>query len=172
MAITYEPIATITANGSSAYADFNSIPSTYTDLIVAAQFRSGNAGTYTDSYVRLATGGGSVDTGNNYSSTRVYAASTGYSTTRYSNSNLIYLVLCTAASSTASVVTNAIMHINNYSNSTSNKGVIIQGGDADQYVTMGSGLWRNTGAITSIQILTNGSFTSGSTFTLYGIKAV
>ena len=108
MAITYEPIATITSDGTSAYADFTSIPSTYKDLIVVAQFRSGNAGSYTDSYIRLATGGGAVDTGTNYSSTRAYAASTGYATTRYSGSNLLYFVLCTAASSTASVLTNGI----------------------------------------------------------------
>lgn len=171
MAFTYEPIATITSNGSSAYADFTAIPSTYTDLIVSCQFRSGASGTYTDSYIRLATGGGSVDTNNNYSSTRLYATSTGYSSVRYSSSNLLYFVLCTAASSTASVLTNGIIHINNYSNATTNKTILVQGGDGDTYVTMGSGLWRNTGAITSVQILTNTSFTNGSAFTLYGIKA-
>ncbi len=34
-------------------------------------------------------------------------------------------------------------------------------------------LWRNTAAITTIQVRNNGSynFTSDSTFTLYGIKA-
>jgi len=171
MPATYENIATITADGSSAYATFSAVPSTYTDLVLVCQFRSSTSGAYTDSYLRLATGGGSVDTGSNYSSVRIYGSGSGAAATSYTSTSLIYGTLCPAASTTAGVLSTTIFHINNYSNSTTHKTVIVKGGDSATYLQMGVGTWRNTGAITTVQFLTNSSFTSGSTFTLYGIKA-
>jgi hypothetical protein len=68
-----------------------------------------------------------------------------------------------------------IMQIMNYSNATTNKTVIARqntGGSASGAAAH-VGLWRNTAAITAITIICyNGiNFVSGSTFTLYGIKA-
>jgi hypothetical protein len=66
-----------------------------------------------------------------------------------------------------------ILHINNYSNSTTYKTVLARGNAATNLVEAFVGLWRNTNAITSISIICQNSknFGSGSTFTLYGIKA-
>ena len=42
----------------------------------------------------------------------------------------------------------------------------------NQFVSAVSGLWKNTAAITSVTIvMDSGNFTTGSTFTIYGIKA-
>jgi hypothetical protein len=68
-----------------------------------------------------------------------------------------------------------ILQFNNYSNTTTFKTVLSR---ESMWMTGASGaalrvgLWRNTAAITSISIKVNGStWKSGSTFTLYGIKA-
>jgi hypothetical protein len=67
----------------------------------------------------------------------------------------------------------AIAHIQNYSNTTTHKTVISRGGSPATNSSPMVGLWRNTSAINSIKIsLQSGTaLKSGSTFTLYGIKA-
>ncbi len=71
---------------------------------------------------------------------------------------------------------NTIMHIMNYSNTNTYKtalGRVNTPTNATIYpgTTAGVGLWRNTAAITSLTCSNGENFTSGSTFTLYGIKA-
>lgn len=171
MALTYEPIATQTADGTSAYITFNSVPQTYTDLILICQARSGTSGTYTDIYMRLATGGGAIDSGTNYSTTRLYGNGSSVTSDKITSSSLIYGVPIPATSATAGNLATCIFQIENYTNSSINKTIICKGGDAGGYAAANVGLWRNTGAITSVQLLTNSNFTSGNTFTLYGIKA-
>ena len=60
-----------------------------------------------------------------------------------------------------------------YSNTSTNKSVLVRYGSASQGTMAQIGLWRNTVAITSLEITTDGgqTFNTGSTFTLYGIKA-
>jgi len=62
----------------------------------------------------------------------------------------------------------------NYSNTTTYKTWLArEGNGTNGYVSALVGLWRNTNAITQIKVLNTGSgnFATGSTFTLYGIKA-
>ena len=61
----------------------------------------------------------------------------------------------------------------NYANTTTYKSIIGRANRADSGVDAAVALWRSTAAITRIDIkLKNGgSFTAGSTFTLYGIAA-
>ena len=61
----------------------------------------------------------------------------------------------------------------NYSNSTTYKTVLSQGGNSDNYVFEWINLWRSTAAITSMELKVDdaSNFASGSTFTLYGIAA-
>ena len=60
----------------------------------------------------------------------------------------------------------------NYSNATTYKTVITRASNANNGVDAVVGLWRNTAAITSINVfLGTGNLDTGSTFTLYGIKA-
>jgi hypothetical protein len=67
---------------------------------------------------------------------------------------------------------NSIINIQNYSNSTTYKTVLARSNNAATGTDATVALWRSTSAITSIDYyLNSGSWATGSTFTLYGIKA-
>jgi hypothetical protein len=167
MPATYDPIATQTLVSAAATVTFSSISGTYTDLVlVIAGSMSGSGNTV---FVRF-----NSDTASNYSATYLGGSgSTAYSGRSSNNTNGIGLGAFNAGYTTGRF--NIVAQIQNYSNSTTNKTLISRWSDA----TSGgasesfSGLWRNTGAITSLEIRNNGghNFTSGSMFTLYGIKA-
>lgn len=163
MPATYEPIATTTLTSSAADITFSSIGGTYTDLIIQGSVGStsatGNRG------IRIQFNG---DTATNYSHTSLYGElSAGYS---YRTSNTTYINIIEAISY-ASDFSAATIQIMNYSNTTTNKTVLGRGGSKDQ-VSGDVGLWRSTSAITSVKLFLNSdSFRTGSTFTLYGIKA-
>lgn len=162
MPATYEPIATFTATASSTFT-FSSIPSTYTDLRLVVV--------------------GTPGTGNSSGSLRF----NGISTTTYSNTNLIGNG--TAASSTVntsataittfqftstSIPAMAVIDIFNYANTGVFKTFLIsESSDNNGSGTTISrvGIWRSTSAITTIDINAAGSFNTGTTATLYGIKA-
>jgi hypothetical protein len=60
----------------------------------------------------------------------------------------------------------------NYSNTTTNKTCISRAARTDVSTWAFVNLWRNTAAITSLRITGLGeTYSTGSTFTLYGIKA-
>jgi hypothetical protein len=61
---------------------------------------------------------------------------------------------------------------NNYSNTTTNKTVLVQRTDAAKEANAQVGLWRSTAAINTIQLgLDSGTFNSGTVLTLYGIAS-
>ena len=67
-----------------------------------------------------------------------------------------------------------IINFPDYSNSNTYKPILSRSNKPNYHVEQKVGLWRNTNAITSITVFSTGSnpnFASGSTFTLYGIKA-
>jgi hypothetical protein len=161
---TYTPIANTTGTGSSSSVTFSSIPSTYTDLILIA-----------NGAVTSLTGNPCLqfnsDTGNNYSYTNLYGTGSAAGSYRDSNSNKIQLVGNTYFSTTLN--TNLIIHIQNYSNATTNKTVLCRSNKATDGVDESVGLWRSTAAINSITFLTANGFliSANSTFTLYGIAS-
>ena len=176
MASTYTPIATQTLGSDSNYITFSSIANTYTDLIVVVNGKSTTTGAASDCYVRLATGGGSVDTGNNYSTTRVQGDGFNPFSSRTTNQSLAQAGGVPAATAGANDRGANIFQFMNYANTSIYKTFITRGNSTASNQSYGSAsldvsLWRNTGAITSIQFITNGNFATGSTFTLYGIKA-
>ena len=169
---TYEPIATNTVSGSStSTVTFSSISGTYTDLIIV-----GNLGSQTtNAFPYLQFNG---DTGSNYSYTQFYG--NGSSTLSGRSSNNTILFNNDVSVKQGAINSNVIYQIMNYSNTTTYKTSIARQNtvDAADYngTLIAAGLWRNTAAITSVAIqLTRGgnayNFTSGSTFTLYGIAA-
>lgn len=167
MAKTYEPIQTQTLGSDTATVTFSSIPQTYTDLILVSQTRSTRAGNAGD--------GGRIrfnsDTGTNYSTTTLEGNGSVAESTRFSTQSFI-LVRIPAATATASVLSPSIAQIMNYSNATTYKTALIRLTSVSESVGLNAGLWRNTAAITSIDFSANtGNLVSGSTFTLYGIKA-
>lgn len=158
---TYTPIATVTITTPIIYADFTSIPSTYTDLILVSNFSCALSG---NTWIRL--GNGSLDTGSNYSVTSLYGDGSSASSNRFSNISWIY----TGDSGTTRSMN--IAQIQNYSNTTTYKTLLARDSAPASGVSAWVGLWRSTSAINTLRFQsTSGLFQAGSTFTLYGIKA-
>lgn len=160
MPSTYTPIATTTLGSAASSVTFSSISGTYTDLVVIF---SGTGGSVDIQYQF------NGDTGTNYSVTRL----SGNGSTAVSNRNTNYASIEADYFAYAnSTQTLNICNIMNYSNSTTNKTVLFRSNNASLGTDVGVGLWRNTAAITQVLIKTNAStFSTGSTFSLYGIKA-
>ena len=165
---TYTPVATTTlGNSTTASYTFSSIPSTYTDLVLigAGQLTVNGEG------LGVQFNG---DTGTNYSFTYLSgsgsAAASGRQTARaYATSNW-------NTGFSNSTENNTIFHFQNYANSTTYKTVLARSNNAAGSSNPGTetvvSLWRNTAAITSILVKANtGFFTTGFTWTLYGIQA-
>ena len=168
MTATYEKIATTTLGSSQSSVTFSAISGSYTDLVIVSSFLCSIAD-YGITYQF------NSDTGSNYSSTYLGGSGSSASSGRTTNYNFNNASLLIGGSTTERMLT--IINIMNYSNSTTYKTAICRSN-----ITTGTypgteaviNLWRNTNAITSIVLKSgNGSvnFSTGSTFTLYGIKA-
>lgn len=164
MASTYTPIATTTASGSSSSVTFSGISGSYTDLVLVI-----NAKGASNSNLRLQF---NSDTGSNYSRTALTGNGSSASSSRVSNFASI-AIDANGYLSTSDFSYNSITNINNYSNSTTYKTTLTRANAASTGTDATVGLWRSTSAITAITIFTNdsGNYASGSTFTLYGVKA-
>lgn len=161
-AATYEPIQKITASGSTGVISFTSIPNTYTDLIIVFNGSQGSSGTTpivqmtynTDAY------GAS-----GYSCTTMRGNGSATASGRYGSQWLFVIPL------TAGTQWTDIIQIFNYANTSTYKTALIRH-DSDTTVDATVGLWSNTAAINTVTLSTSGgNYNSGSTFTLYGIKA-
>jgi hypothetical protein len=164
---TYEAIATQTLGSNAASVTFSSIPSTYTDLVLVLQPAStsfaDNVGLTFNS-----------DTGSNYSSTNLSGSGSAASSGRAS-SPYIQVTNIIGTTGTLGAMTSTI-HIMNYANTTTYKTVISRTGQLGATYNGNEAivsLWRNTAAISTIVVKQSGlpSFITGSTFSLYGIKA-
>ena len=164
MAKTYEPIATTTASGSQSSITFSSISGSYTDLILV--FNGADATTAEDVQIQV-----NGDTGSNYS--RTWVTGTGSAAASSRSSSQTYMRINQNAYIGTAFAYVYIVQFMNYSNSTTYKTVLSRANGAPNGVDASVNLWRNTAAITSILCYTGAAtnFASGSTFTLYGIKA-
>jgi hypothetical protein len=161
MASTYEKIATYTAPSSTSTYTFSSIPSTYTDLVLVVDYDSSST-IIANIYLRF-----NGDTGSNYSFTYLQGTGSAAQSGRSSGATAIE-----AGYQSAVGRSNILAQVQNYSNSTTYKTAISRHNDTPGVVQTYVGLWRNTAAITSLSLTcSNQSFVTGSTFTLYGIKA-
>ena len=165
MATTYEPIATTTLGSAAAFVTFSSISGAYTDLRIVM-----NTATNVSAYPFLRF---NSDTGSNYSLTELLGNGSSASSTRGSSMSLIQT---NNVNTTTAIDTMMTWDIMNYSNSTTYKTVLLRASAAGNGTNAVVGLWRDTDAITSIYIgcINSGvdrDFLTGSTFTLYGIKA-
>jgi hypothetical protein len=164
MTSTYESIATTTLGSNQANITFSSIPATYTDLVVIL---NGAFTTAESIGVQF-----NSDTGSNYSSTIV--AGSGSSASSGRNSNQTGLTVATNGFWSTTIVSNSILNIQNYSNTTTNKTMLSRSNNANNGVDAIVGLWRNTAAINAIKLYgfySGHNFITGTTVTLYGIKA-
>jgi hypothetical protein len=149
---TYTPIATQTLTTSAASVTFSSISSAYTDLIMVF---NGVA----DNNVNLRF---NSDSGANYSATRVRGDGSSASSSRFNNQTSMVGSYDPGRSTST-------WQIMNYSNSTTYKSALNRGGGSGTNVEAYAGVWLSTAAITSVTVIVNGTFSLGSTFTLYGI---
>lgn len=165
---TYEPIATTTLGSSQASITFNSLGS-YTDLRLIVVARTTFATNNDTFIVRF-----NSDTANNYSTTWLQGSGTAASSVRNSTIGYINGPYVPGSTAGANIFSYGSVDIFSYGGST-NKTVLIQGSqdlNGSGNVYRGVGLWRSTSAITSVIIYgENGSFATGTTATLYGIKA-
>jgi len=156
---TYTPIATNTLGSATNSVTFSSITGTYTDLFIVI------AGSST------ASGGVNVqfnsDTGTNYSRTAIYGDGSVSGSVRSSSTNQIGCGTLTTSQSVCKI------NVMNYSNSTTYKTTLSRTDAASAELSAIVGLWRNTAAITAIKMAADPAttFTTGTTFTLYGIAA-
>ena len=169
MPATYDKIATTTLTSTQATVTFSSISGSYTDLVLVMSYRSDRASNQSYPNIRF-----NSDTGSNYSNTFLYGDGTSAISSRNSNQTSLALYEAVGNTATASVFAPVIVNINNYSNTTTNKNILVRGGStiSGGIVSTQVGLWRSTSAITTILIYDGNSGTnifSGSTFTLYGI---
>ena len=161
MAITYEPIATQTVAGSStASVSFTGISGSYTDIVFVCEI-DGDDG---DASTRIRF---NSDTGSNYSQTDIRGNGSSGTSTRTSSAAQISLGVGTTTNQT-----NVIGSINNYSNATAYKTVLLRFNNSADFTGARVGSWRNTNAITGIEFFVSaGNWVAGSTFTLYGIAS-
>ena len=168
MANTFNKIATVTVgSGGASTIDFNSIPSTFTDLVVLMSARSNRSGVNDLIYMKP----NSATTGNS----RINLLGDGSSVASYSGTNFETGVI-NATGSTSSCFSNLEIYICNYANTSkykswSTNGVIENNGTT-AVQTMYANLWSSTSAITSLSfdLFVYGPFLQYSTATLYGIK--
>jgi len=169
MANTYTAIATVTVgSGGAGTIDFNSIPQTYTDLIVKFSTRSNRSGAAT-SPLRLYPNGSSTNITLRYLQGAGSAVSSG--TEAVFNAFIGETVASTA---TASTFGNFEIYIPNYTSSNYKSISVDAVEENNQTIALSqitAFLWSNTAAITSLQIVDGlGSFVQYSSATLYGIK--
>jgi hypothetical protein len=163
---SYESIATVTVgSGGAADVTFSSIAATYTHLQVRGIARS----TSSECDVKVQLNG---DTGSNYAYHRMYG--TGASTGADGSASQTTMFYCGRINASTSVFGANIIDILDYTNTNKNTTLrALMGFDANGsgYVSLGSGLWMNTNAVTSIKLIPHaGNFAEYSQFALYGIK--
>lgn len=153
---TYIPIATNTLTAATNTVTFSNIPTTYTDLVV---IMNGTATVAADVYFNY----NGDATSSNYSNTYMY----GNGSTVGQGRDPIPAV-GTFYTTDTSIIANII----NYSNATTYKTSVSRSDTAASSVLARAMMWRNTAAIVTVAIKqASGNFNTGSSFTLYGIKA-
>ena len=158
---TYQSIATTTLGSAASSYTFSSIPSTYTDLILVCGIFNSSSGA--NAYVRL-----NGDSGSNYSRTQLTGNGTTAASGRASNTTSAYID-AVSTNYPQEIIT---VHFMNYSNTTTYKTFLARADNASTGTQANVSLWRSTSAINSIAIYTDtGNFSTGSTFTLYGIAS-
>ena len=152
---TYTALATRTLTGTAASVTFSSIPATYRDLIVVYQ---GSTSAVASVIARV-----NGDSGNNYSLVRMIGNSAGAISSAATVS--YFPMLYSGDPQTAF----SVLQIMDYSATDKHKSALTRTAHTSQSVVEAlASRWANTAAITSIAI-SGGTFSVGSTFSLYGV---
>jgi hypothetical protein len=163
---SYQSIATVTVgSGGQANIEFTSIPSTYKHLQIRLSAQ-GTAGY--DVNLRL-----NSDTGSNYAFH--YLNGQGASAGTGAGTSTAYINFSNNFLQGATIPAVGIMDILDYASTSKYKTTrALAGSDANGsgWLQLGSGLWQNTAAITTIQLYPASSqtFSQYTSAALYGIK--
>ena len=163
----YVLLERIELNASATSVTFANIPQTgYTDLKVVASYRGSGANVYEISYLRF--------NGLNANLSSRSIEGNGSAASSITNTQ-IYFGAGNGATSTANTFSNIEAYIPNYRSSNQKSVSIDAVGETNGttiYMQLTAGLWANTAAITSIEIVPANSFLANSTFSLYGLAAL
>jgi hypothetical protein len=168
-------IATVTAAGGETSLTLSSIPSTYKSLHIRAMFK--------DTYTTIGDFVPSIRfnsdaTGGNYETHSLYGQGTGAGATSGSSTAInFYFGGPSSYTGTTNMFGVNIYDIDDYASTTKYKVIRHFGGSninatGTQYgVSLESGVWLSTGAISSIKFLpAANTFVAGSTIALYGVN--
>lgn len=166
----YYPLATTTLASSASTVTFSSIPSTYTHLQIRGIGRASNA-TTDENFILQFNG----DTGANYSLHNIYGTGAAVGANASTNFTASYFGRVSGANSTANIFGVVVADILDYANTDKNKTIRSLSGhdqNGSGYMTLMSGNWRSTSAVTSVTIKneSGSNIAANSSFTLYGIK--
>ena len=167
--LAYDPTATfliqrVAGTGSSGTITFTSIPQTYKYLQIRSLANDNNGNQLSMQF--------NSDTGSNYSYHRLQGAGVSAAATGAASQTEIPFI--GYAAGTTSIYGVGIIDIHDYASTSkykTSRSFIGYDTNGSGLVLLGSGLWMSTSAISSISITSSGgSFTTASTFALYGIK--
>lgn len=169
MALQLFKIADTTVASPQTTVTFSSIPQVYTDLIIKFSARSSKTGTDNDQ-ANLTFNSSSTG----YSDILFYGRGSSAAGASSATSYITWAAIIPAASATAGTFSNSEIYIPDYAGSKnkslSSDNMQENNSSTDNFVTLLSGLWANSSAITSLTLTCNGgSFVTNSTFTLYGV---
>lgn len=170
MASTYEPIATTTLGSNQSSVTLSSIPQTYTDLVVIIRAANSNAPTIYGAGITFNSDGKLPGI---YSFTQMYGDGTSAASFRW-NTSQAYVIPAFSSVTSLNSGDVGIVNIMNYANTTTYKTILSRFGAASLATYASVGLRQSTTAINSITFWPNdgtNTILSGSTFSLYGIKA-
>jgi hypothetical protein len=160
--------AVVVGSGGAASIDFNSIPQTYTDLVVKISARTDNNAGQPWAGLRMAINGSTA----NLTFRALYGNGSSASSGSGTNAEP---GLASSSAATATTFGNSEFYITNYSGST-NKSFSADGvqenNAATALIAFDANLWSNTAAITSLSITSQNSwnFVQYSTAYLYGVS--
>jgi hypothetical protein len=170
---SYESIATVTVgSGGSSTVTFSSIPATYTHLQIRGLGRSTNAVTDENLVIQF-----NSDTANNYNLHNVYGNGSTVGANATVNYASSYFSRVTGGSSSANIFGAFVVDILDYANTNkykTNRSLSGHDQNGSGYMTLMSGAWRSTSAITSITIKVDSAganIAQYSQFALYGVKS-
>ena len=164
---SFESIASSTLGSAGASISFSSIPSTYKSLQLRCTLYYANTGT-NGARLRL-----NSDTGANYATHILFGDGATVTAAGTSSTNQIDIGT-TNGNDKSSIRSVFIIDIHDYASTTKNKTVRTFSGvdmNGSGYVYLTSGLWINTAAVNSVLLRPDGgSFDTGSSVALYGVK--
>jgi hypothetical protein len=154
----------VVGSGGSSYIDFNSIPQTFTDLVIKLSGRGTTGG---ESNITITFNGG----GGTYTGKRLY----GNGTSTSSDSTAQWAGFSASSAHTSNTFSNTEIYIQNYKSSSAksfNVHTANENASSSCLLGIGTQLWSGTSAITSIRLTPDNPFAQHSIASLYGIRSM